>query len=618
MQVLFSGFFKFRPLVARWWWLAITLAAGIMPAAGDGLRRNAVVLVDVSKSVDTDNQESALSLVAGLVRGEVAPEIREQWRFTPSHPGQPAVENLIRLASPESGESVALARDQARFVLSPLGNYDRVTALRGMLQTPAQGSPAEIAGLLTAEPSPFGATDNSTHISLAEAVVAQAFLGPQAPEPYYLIVISDMFEDCHNSPARDYSDPPRMADLQQRNARVLAGELPFTDGAGRTGKYTAEDIAAVRFRAEKINDFKLGEFTYRGKVGDARLPLRVVVFAPTVKRSLAFTQGGTIRWVLPDKPPAPAVTADGLAMDGKLVITVRGGEGPQEAATIDEKCSLILARRELDLGDLWEREEMKALRRPGKFEVKLAAAGEIGLSVDAVLQVEIAEPVLQAGDAAYRQSIQERPHQVPGDREILSQRIAFVIDPVPTESHKLTVTCGQKEVTAPMAAGRAEVALGELLDTTSAASGPIRVRAELPLRWDRSTAAEAWLQLPARPTVWAEYLGRKVEGNSITLVSARALTLKASHAGMHGMNWLGTTVRDSQGASVALEGDANSLDFADVAPGTYSVTAKFGATDPVEANFTVVVPARTNWMLIALGAMAALAIALLAWHFLRR
>jgi hypothetical protein len=407
-----------------------------------------------------------------------------------------------------------------------------------------------------------------------------------------------------------------MADLKQRNTRVLAGELPFTDGSGKTGKYTAEDTAAVRFRAEKINDFKLGEFIYLGKVGDARLPLRVVVFAPAVNRSLAFSQGGTVRWVLPDKPPAPAVTADGLAMDGKLVITVRGEDVPQESATIDEKCSLILARRELDLGDLWEREEMKPFRRPGKFTVNLAASGEIGLSVEAALQVEIFEPALQAGDAEYRDSTKDMPHQVPGDREILAQRIVFVIDPAPGESHRLAVTSGPKEVTAPIAGGRAEVALGELLDTTSAASGPLRIRAELPLRWERSAAADVWLQLPAKPTVWAEYQGRKVEGNSVTLSAARALTLKASHAGMHGMNWLGTTVRDAGGATVELGGDANSLDFADVAPGTYSVTAKFGATEPVEADFTVVVPSRTNWMLIALGAMAALAIGLLAWHFL--
>jgi hypothetical protein len=351
-QVFSAAFFAvaLRTLVGVM--LGVGAAAGTATGAGDDLRRNVVVLVDVSKSVDPDNQMSALRLVAGLVGGEVERDIREQWRFKPDDAALPAAVNLARLVAPGSGAAVALARDQARFVVSPLGNYDRVKALREMLGAPREGAPADIAGLLTAAPSPFGATDNSTHISLAEAVVARAFLGPGSPAAYYLIVISDMFEDCHNSSAKDYADPKLMAGLRARNKQTLAAELHFVDAPGdqqRKPFYTADDVAAVRFRAERIMDLKLGEFTYLGQVGAPRLPVRVLVFAPTVKRSLAFGQSGGVRWVLPDKAPPLAVNAEGVDMNEPLTLTVGAKDSPAPV-TIEEKCSLVLARRALDLG----------------------------------------------------------------------------------------------------------------------------------------------------------------------------------------------------------------------------------------------------------------------------
>lgn len=601
--------------------LALAVAAGLAgeaPAQSGDLRKNIVVLVDSSKSVDPANRDSALKLVAGLVTGRVDEATRAPWSFKPApSSGYPvATINLQRLVEGSPDKSEPIAADAARFVVNPLGNYERVAALRAQLAQPRSGGPTDIAGLLM-EPGRFVSSDNSTHISLAEAVVAQAFLRSSAQMPYYLVVISDFNEDCLNKPADDYRDAKKRADLTKENLRVFGGEIPFNDGSGAAnGKYSGPDVEAIRFLNEKITDLLLGEFIYRGSPMPAH-PVNVKIYSPMVKRGLKFGAGGQ-RWVLPDAPPSLEVATEGLDMNAPLEVKIANLETKQERV-VKETCSLILARGRLELGALMERAEIKLFMQPGRYQVTLSAGQAIGLTVDAKAELEIVRPGLTVEDPKLDGSTEGKPFEFPPNKEILGEKVVFKLDPAPAEEHTLVVQAGTKRAEVVVRNGVGVLPLGELLESAGGTE-PIQLAAGLPLPPTEQSATKAvWLLLP-QMSIWAVYGGEIVGGDAITLKQARALSLKASHVGMEGMEWRGTTVLGPDGQPAAMGGgDLNNLDFSGLAPGTYAVTAKFGTGKaPQQASFTVVVPKKTPWMPIVLGGMVLVSLSLLAWHFIRR
>ncbi|MBN8459296.1 MAG: hypothetical protein J0M04_15810 [Verrucomicrobia bacterium] len=609
--------------------LTLALAAGLFSQTGAGaapddeLRKNIVVLVDSSKSVDPANRESALKLVAGLATGKVDEMSRVQWKFqaAPSAGYPIATVNLERLMDAGSGPSQPIAATAAKFVINPLGNYARVAELRAQLGQPRSGTPDELAAQLASPAVPFASVDNSTHIALAEAVVAEAFLKSGSQTPYYLVVISDFNEDCLNKDANEYLDPAKMAALKKDNASVHGGTLEYYDGneAGKPlrGKYSVADVGAIRFLREKITDLLIGEFIYRG-TPMPKHPVHVKIYSPMVKRGLKFSGDGAMRWILPDPAPGFSVTTEGLDMNAPLDIKVVNLANQSEKR-VSETCSFILARGRLEVASLLEKPEIKAFLAPGRFRITISAGQAIGMSVDATTELEILKPTLKVDDPALDASTAEKPFEFPLQKELLSEKVILKLDPPPTEAHKVLVQSGQSKVEATVKGGSGEVGLEDILKGASG-DAPIRITASLPLPpTAESLSKDVWLVLP-QISIWAVQGGQPVQSDQIVLTKERALSLKASHAGMDGMEWRGTTVTGADHQPVTMRGgDENNLDFSDLSPGVYTVKAKFGSSRNAQtAEFTVTVPKNTPWMLIALGAMVVLSLGLFGWHFIRR
>jgi len=597
----------------------VLLLANARAAWAQDLRKNIVVLVDVSRSVDPANRASALKLVAGLVSGKVDDTARRTWEFKPAPAATYplAITHLQQLMQPAAEPAQPLARDPARFVINPLGNYQRVVELREQLTKPREGSPDEVARHLLEPAPPFASTDNSTHISLAEAAVAQAFLKPSSQLPYYLIVISDFYEDCLNHPVSDYTG--KSAQVKAGNDKVLRGELAFNDGAGIANhKYSAADVEGIRFLNEKISGLMLGEFIYRG-IPMPETPVNVKIYSPTVKSGLKFADSSLTKWVLPDPAPGLAIVAEGLDMitplDFKIVNQVNHSE-----KTLKETCGLILARSRLDLAELLGRAELKPFSAVGNYEITLSVVPAGGQAVDVKCSLQILAPRISIGGDEMNNSTEAQPFVFPVNKVLTAEKVTVNLNPAPGKPHDIVIQCGKKRGTVSTTNGSGEFVLGDLLEG-SEGDEPIKLSASLKLDpTPDSSTKDVWLRLP-EVSLWAVYQGVLMESGSITLVKARALTLKASHVGMEGLDWRGTTVTNSaDNQKVPLPNDDyNNLDFSGFKPGTYTVTAKFGSSDhPKERIFTVIVPPKTPWMLIALAAMLILSLALFAWHFFRR
>lgn len=618
MQHLDQGFSSFHLRKAA---ACCCLIGLLLPPAGaraDDLRKNIVVLVDSSKSVDPANRQSALQLVAGLVTGKVDDACRQSWEFKPApaatYPG--ATVNLQRLMQPAAEASQPIAQSPARFVINPLGNYERVAALREQLTLPREGSADHIARQLLVPVPPFVSSDNSTHISLAEAVVAQAFLKPAAQLPYYLIVISDFHEDCLNRPVKDYVE--KSAQIKADNAKVLRGEMPFNDGAGVPNhKYSATDIEAIRFLNEKISDLMLGEFIYKG-VPMPETPVNVKIYSPMVTRGLKITDG-SLKWILPDPAPGFAIAAEGLDMNAPLDVRIVNLDNHSEKS-LKETCGWITARNRLEVAALLERPDLKPFIGPGNYEITLSAAQASGLSVEAKCALQIAKPAITLGGDELNRSSDAQPFVFPVNKVLTAEKVIVKLDPAPAKSHDVAIQCGKKQVAVTITQGSGEFALGELL-AGAEGDDSIKLTASLKLEPTPETVTkDVWLRLP-EVSLWAVYDGEEMDAASITLSKAKALTLKASHVGLEGLDWRGTTVTsnaDNQKAPMSIDDD-NNLDFSELKPGTYTVTARFGSSaHPKERSFTVIVPAKRPWMLMALVTMVVLSLGLFGWHFLRR
>ena len=621
MQPIDQGFSSPPPRKAAACCCLLGLLGLLLPCGGaraDDLRKNIVVLVDASKSVDPANRQSALQLVAGLVTGKVDDASRRTWEFKPAPATTYPVAtiNLQRLMQPAAEPSQPIASPAARFVISPLGNYARVTTLREQLVNPRQGGPEEVAKHLLEPVPPFVSSDNSTHISLAEAVVAQAFLKPSSQLPYYLIVISDFYEDCLNRPVKDYVE--KCAQVKEGNAKVLRGEIAFNDGAGVANhKYSPADVEGIRFLNEKIADLMLGEFIYKG-LPRPETPVNVKIYSPMVKHGLTITDAA-VKWVLPDPPPGFALLSEGLDASAPLQLNIVNLDTHSEH-TLQETCDLILPKNRLEMAALLERPVIKPFIVAGNFEITLSVAQAIGQSVDAKCSLQIFKPTITLGGDELNRSTEAQPFVFPVNKVLTAEKITVRLEPAPATAHQIAIQCGNKHVTVTSNHGTGEFGLGELLAGTEG-DEPIKLAAALKLDpTPQSATKEVWIRLPM-VSLWAVYAGELIDSASITLTKARALTLKASHVGMEGLDWRGTTVTncaDNQTPPMDLD-DGHNLDFSDVKPGTYTVTAKFGSSDhPTQRVFTVIVPAKTPWMLITIGVMVILSLGLFCWHFFRR
>lgn len=588
-------------------------------SCADDLRKNVVVLVDSSRSVDSVNRDSALRLVGGLVTGKVEEAGRSNWEFKPAaSAGYPvATINLQRLMQGSSEPTQPIALPSARVVIDTLGNYARVAGLRTGLAQARTASPADISMMLNAPSPPFESSDNSTHISLAEAVVAKSFLAASSAQPYYLVVISDFHEDCFNRPISDYLDKIKSVALDTENQKVLRGEKAFNDGGGADNhKYSPDDVEAIRFLHDKTRDLLLGEFIYKG-TPMPQAPVNVKVYSPMVKRGMEFTDQ-SVRWVLPDPAPGFSIAAEGLEMSNPLEVTIRNQDNQSER-TIKETCGLVLARNRLDLGLLMERPEVAEFMVPGSYEITLGVPGDIGLHTDTKASLQILKPRILFADEDLQKSSADKPFEFTANREIKDEKIIVRLDPPPTQPHQITLKFGAKSVGIEVRSGSGEAALGDLLEKAGGADA-FKLTAELALPPTTDTIAkDAWIQLP-EISLWAVYEGAVVEGGAITLDKARALTLKASHAGMEGMDWRGTSVVSADNRKVAMgEDDDNNLDFSELPAGRYVVLAKFGSVNnPVSKELSVVIPRSIPWMPIAVISMLVLSLGLFAWHFFRR
>ena len=593
----------------------VCLIPAIMPlraAAADDLRKNIVVLVDESKSVDDANRKSALELVAGLVTGKVAEESRQAWRFeAPDRGEDPAVLNLKQLVADGPATGHPLAQESARFVICALGNYERVGELIAKLKSPTLGSPGELAAKLL-ENGAFKSSDNSTHIKLAEAKVARSFLSKPSKTPYYLIVISDFYEDCLNWPVKDYV--AKAKELTTKNAKVHSGEEPFNDGKeAKNHKYSSDDISDIRFFTEKIDGLLLGKFIYQGK---AETPVHVEVYSPVVKRSLKLA-AGPLHWILPDAPPSVPLIAEGLDDSSHLVLTLKNPQS-EERVILKGNCGVLTDGKALDLAPLLDKPEIQDFLAAGIYELVLDVAQDIGTGLHAATTLAIATPKIVIGDKRLRESTAENPCEPAANKEIKSEKYTFTLDPAPLETHDIEIRSGKNAITSRVSGGDSgNFTVGKFVDGAQN-DKPIKITASLKLAPTSKTAtATFWINIP-KVTVWAD--GHPPETDKIVLDKVHSLTLKASHAGMEGYDWQGTTVvRKDNNQAVLTDNDGHHLDFSRVKPGTYEVVATFGRDKPfVEQSFTVIVPKHTPWLLFALIGMVLASLALFAWHFFRR
>ena len=603
--------------------LRLILACTLQAADADDLRKNVVVLVDSSKSVDATNRDSALRLVAGLVSGRVEETTRSNWEFKPAPAADypVATVNLQRLIQGASEPTQPIARDTARVVINPLGNYARVADLRARLGQARTSTPAEISQLLLTPDPPFESTDNSTHIRLAEAAVAKSFLVASSEQPYYLLVISDFHEDCFNKPIADYLDKTKNTALKVQNQKVFRGEIAFNDGSGADNrKYSGDDVESISFLEQKTSDLFLGEFIYKG-VPMPQAPVNVKVYSPMVKRGMKFTeQSRTVTWILPDPAPDFVIEQEGMEPDTTLEVRIVN-TADQSQRVIKETCDLVLARNNrLELGSLMERPELTNFMVPGNFEITLSIPQGIGIQVNANATLEVLVPVISFADSNLEKSTADRPFDFALNTEIRDKRISLRLDPPPSKAHQVEVSLGDNAIQVEVSGGSGEGVLGDLLDK-AAGEDSLKLTASLDLPPIGNTATkDAWIHLP-EISLWAVYEGRMAEEESITLKNARAITLKASHVGMEGMDWRGTTIvsmADQQQVQMSTDDD-NNLDFSELPPGRYNVVAKFGsAKNPVKKEVFVVVPKSTPWMLFALIGMVVASLGLFSWHFFRR
>jgi hypothetical protein len=611
------------------------------------VERNLVVLVDRSKSVEAKNRESAFRLIGDLVAGgKMSQDSRDAWKavFPPAAGDEgerPERANLRRFF--EGGEAASIAPETGSCLVAGLGNYQRTRDLRESL---ARGLPkasrAEMGAILAGAAALHGSDDNSTHIKLAESILAQHLIQKSKnPSGYYLIVITDEQEDCFNLNVNDYDDPAKLVapkegpkwTRSEGNERVAKGELDYDDGLAGKGRYKPDDLEAIGFR-EKVEQLLLAEFQYTRQVEAGKRAVKVQVYAQAAKRALEFSSA-KYEWVYPGKAPEIRWMANGVSPEATLILD--SGRGKIDdfkgsvAAKDGEAYSLPLAD---SLAELFP-EGVPV----GEHSLELSVVdANDPRPLKARASVVFALPEISFDEEGYQKSNQESPAELDDLTELAAAKFRGRLSPAPGECvvHARIQCDGEDPETNGVAKipvdadGRFSMTLVDFPEEVRNAVGNseiIRLTAMLPKEKEilgnaAAPTAQCYLKVP-RVQIWADGYGADVRTIRLDLRKRLGVTFKASLAGLPGYSWAKPSVQFLGSANppgVLASGNVVSFDK-DAEAGVYNVTmGLFRGGSPVgeEAVFRVEVPKGRNWTLITLAAMALASCALFGWHFLSR
>jgi hypothetical protein len=571
-----------------------------------------IILVDQSKSVDDTNRSEALELAAAIIEGK-------SWDTTLWKADEKIEQHMV-------AASEGLAAAKFSCIAAPVGNYTNIANLRQLLRSPEFFDRAKQPMDAWLKGRQFLSADNSTHLTLAQAVVAGSTILKNSTKPYYLIVISDFKEDCFNRPLSDY-EPGPYEKLQQQNGKVFDGAMSYNDGSAGEGKYSPSDIAEIKEYKEKIasdQDSLIGKFSYNKTLLAGKRPVELRLFAPSFKRNFTTEiSESPIVWNVVDKRPLLAIKHSGFA-DAEL-ITVK----------INDKEINSISIRDWQNNDPWE----ILLDNDHEASWKLGERTSIKLSIDAnkLTQEKLTTefiiqpilPVIKIDNADVQNSTEKKPYLLSSTESLTSAAIDYHLEPNP-DYWKATVKASGSSKEGKTSSG--SIKIGEFINEAeheseddSDDSKKLQLEIEIPHNFPyekNSIKKTIYLKLPQNQ-FWVEIGGLKAESidDKYELPKSRAVTFKATYAGMQNFKWLKPIVireEDSNNVSDTFE-DENNLNFAELKPGEYKVTAKFMFNGKdFKETFTVVVPDRTPWMLIIVGIMAVVSVTLFVYHFLRR
>ena len=607
-------------------------------AAGNNasiVRKDIVVLIDRSKSVDDENRKSALELIAGLVEGKVSPETLASWKYqpavaTPDASGSAESGNIGRLSG-AAGMGDPIAKDPCRGLIAGLGNYQRAAELRtlvaqGLEPTTAVG----LAGRLRDSADLYQAADNSTHVTLAESILAETlFNSDKNRDSYYLIVVSDFNEDCFNRPVSDYDTPTKPAvevnhkklTLSEANEQVFLGKSKFDDGNSTSGTYSVHDQKSIRYFREKVEQLLLGDFNYQGAVGQGKRPVMVRIYAHSPKRNLAFTTVD-YKWIYPGAAPEISWTASGVSAEAKLQLDIAGNtqEFAAGISAVDGKPFVYSLA-----------EHFSTPLKGGNHQILLQVEDSTDfrpLGAEAGLSFVIpAVNFLGKFEATSTENPATPERQV----EILNEKFEGELTPSPGVCMlRATLECDDKRFENKTVKvdenGQFRITIRDFSEEagTAVSSGKlVTVTVSLPdgkILAKPTPAAVCFLKIQ-KVEIWADGFP---EDRFITLDLRKKLgvSFKSSHAGLKGYKWERPEVTYQGGnAASGVRFKDNVITFERQAPpGDYQILMKLllDGKKAGEHTFTIRVPAKTNWMPIVLASMAALSLGLFTWHFFQR
>lgn len=571
-----------------------------------------IILVDQSKSVDDTNRNEALELAAALIEGR-------DWDKSLWQADAKIEEHMVAAVD-------GLAAGKFTCIAAPVGNYTNIANLRQLLSAPEAFDRSQQPMDNWLKGRQYVSADNSTHLTLAQAVVAGSTILKNSTKPYYLIVISDFKEDCLNRPLADY-EPEPYKKLQQHNEKVFEGSLSYNDGAAGEGKYTPSDIAAIKEYKEKIasdQDSLIGTFRYTKSLLAGKRPVELRLFAPSFKRTFTTETTETpIVWNVVDQPPVLALKHKGFADDE--LITVK----------INDKEINSISIKDWQNNDIWE----ILLDKTQETSWKLGEPTIIRLSIDEnkLTQKQLSTeftvkpilPVIKIDTADAENTSEKKPYLLSSSESLTGSAIDYHLEPSPSDWQASVKVPGSdrkaRSSTGSIKIGdfinEAENVSEDETDDSKKLQLQIEVSHHFPYE-KNSITKMIYLKLPQNQ-FWVEIDGSKAEliDDKYELAKSRAITFKATYAGMKNFKWLKPTVireEDSNNVSETFS-DANNLDFTELDPGEYKVTAKFkfNGQDGTQ-TFKVVVPGRTPWMLIIVGVMALVSVGLFIFHFARR
>ena len=571
-----------------------------------------IILVDQSKSVDDTNRNEALELAASLIEGRA-------WNKTLWQADEKAEQHMTAAAQ-------GLAAEKFTCIAAPVGNYTNIANLRQMLLAPNPFERSQQPMDAWLKGREYVSADNSTHLTLAQAVVAGSTILKNSTKPYYLIVISDFKEDCLNRPLSDY-EPVPYKKLIQQNEEVFKGALSYNDGPGGTGQYSAIDIAAIKEYKEKIasdNDSLIGTFRYTKTLLDSKRPVELRLFAPSFKRT--FTTDITdeqIVWNVVDTPPELPIKHKGFAEEEMITVKIND----KELASVSIK--------DWQNNDPWEflldkeNESLWKLGEPTTIRLSIPENKLTQKLLFTQFTVQPVLPVLKIDTADVENSSAKKPYLLSAGESLTSAAIDYHLAPNP-DNWEATVKVPGSSKKGKTSSGSIKIGdfINEAEDVSeddSDDSKKLQLEIEIPHNFPyekNSIKKTIYIKLPQNQ-FWVEIDGLKAESidDKYELPKSRALTFKATYAGMQNFKWLKPTIireEDSNNVSDTFT-DKNNLDFTELDPGEYKVTAKFEFNgQDGNQTFRVVVPKRTPWMLIIVGIMALVSVGLFIFHFVRR